>query len=405
MCPRSSAVPVGPRLCLFVLVGLVLTGVLTVSGTATIAQGVTTTDDDSVRTQSPLAAEQRVTPLLLENNTIEIAVNSSGDTAWTITWFYTLSGEDGGEQFRELARQFERDSLEELQTLSEFRNVSEQLDSEQARNIEITDVQRQASVNDTGAQTTGRLQLSFTWENFAEVDGNRIMLNDSLTTEQGLWLDGLAPDQNLIVRIPPGYGVFDASVDVRDGALRWRGPTTFNETTLQATFVGDGNTATTPTPTPTPTPGVGSNDTQWGLAALLVGALVVGGILVSLAVRYRDQLFDSNQTGTGEEPPAGGGSTQQTGDSDEPPEPTAASPTEISEELLSDEERVERLLENNGGRMKQAAIVDETDWSNAKVSQLLSSMEDEGRIDKLRIGRENLISFPDVDVTELENEE
>ena len=76
----------------------------------------------------------------------------------------------------------------------------------------------------------------------------------------------------------------------------------------------------------------------------------------------------------------------------------------VDVELLSDEERVERLLDRNGGRMKQAAIVKETGWSNAKVSQLLSAMEDDERIDKLRIGRENLISFPDEDVTDLDSE-
>ncbi|WP_343160898.1 helix-turn-helix domain-containing protein, partial [Halorubrum sp. CBA1125] len=63
--------------------------------------------------------------------------------------------------------------------------------------------------------------------------------------------------------------------------------------------------------------------------------------------------------------------------------------------LLSDEERVERLLEGNGGRMRQAAIVEETGWSDAKVSQLLSAMAEEGRVEKLRLGRENLISLPD----------
>ncbi|MFC7008821.1 helix-turn-helix transcriptional regulator [Halalkalicoccus sp. GCM10025704] len=52
-----------------------------------------------------------------------------------------------------------------------------------------------------------------------------------------------------------------------------------------------------------------------------------------------------------------------------------------------------RLLEANGGRMKQANIVTETNWSNAKVSQLLSAMAEEGRIEKLRIGRENLITL------------
>jgi uncharacterized membrane protein len=52
--------------------------------------------------------------------------------------------------------------------------------------------------------------------------------------------------------------------------------------------------------------------------------------------------------------------------------------------------------------MKQANIVSETGWSNAKVSQLLSSMDEADRIDKLRIGRENLITLPDEDVGELE---
>jgi uncharacterized membrane protein len=65
---------------------------------------------------------------------------------------------------------------------------------------------------------------------------------------------------------------------------------------------------------------------------------------------------------------------------------------------------VEHLLEQNGGRMRQADIVSETGWSDAKVSQLLSAMADEDRIDKLRLGRENLISFPDVDGTDDDGE-
>jgi predicted Rossmann fold nucleotide-binding protein DprA/Smf involved in DNA uptake len=80
---------------------------------------------------------------------------------------------------------------------------------------------------------------------------------------------------------------------------------------------------------------------------------------------------------------------------------TATTDEEPDPELLSDEERVEYLLERNGGRMKQANIVKETGWSNAKVSQLLSSMEEEGRVDKLRIGRENLISLPDEGLGEI----
>jgi uncharacterized membrane protein len=50
------------------------------------------------------------------------------------------------------------------------------------------------------------------------------------------------------------------------------------------------------------------------------------------------------------------------------------------------------LLDERGGRMKQVEIVEETGWSKSKVSMLLSEMEEEGQISKLRVGRENIIS-------------
>ena len=63
------------------------------------------------------------------------------------------------------------------------------------------------------------------------------------------------------------------------------------------------------------------------------------------------------------------------------------------EEQLSEKERIERLLKQNGSPMKQNQITEETGWSHTRVSQLISSMEEEGRLDKLRFGRENLISL------------
>lgn len=63
-------------------------------------------------------------------------------------------------------------------------------------------------------------------------------------------------------------------------------------------------------------------------------------------------------------------------------------------EFVTDRERVHRLLQENGGRMKQSEIVDSVDWSKAKVSRLLSDLEADGEITKLSLGRENLISLP-----------
>ena len=351
------------------------------------------------------AADQAVQngTMTLENNTIEVNVDADGDTRWTVTWRFRLPDDDSRDQFDALAAEFDGGGMAaDMGTLETFRNASQQVDAERSRSIRITNETWTSNRTGTGENATGRLSLSFTWENFARVDGDRLIVDDALVTaDGGTWLDGLTADQELIIRIPDGYGVFDAKVDPRDGALRWRGPIDFDATTLRATFIGD-------SATPEPDPSDDSNLVLWGGLGVFV---VVAAAVAVFLVNRRDGLF-SGSAGSDDGPPAAGAGTPpeptDTADSQPEPGPEHESVTpgaEINEELLSDEERVERLLEANGGRMKQAHIVEETDWSNAKVSQLLSSMEDEGRIDKLRIGRENLISFPDVDITGIENGE
>ena len=76
-------------------------------------------------------------------------------------------------------------------------------------------------------------------------------------------------------------------------------------------------------------------------------------------------------------------------------EPIPEQGVETAEEAtaeLTDREVVLDILEENDGRMKQALIVESTDWSKSKVSMVLSEMEEDGDISKLRVGRENIIS-------------
>ena len=58
---------------------------------------------------------------------------------------------------------------------------------------------------------------------------------------------------------------------------------------------------------------------------------------------------------------------------------------------IRDEKRVQKLLSAHDGRLKQSQIVEATEWSKSKVSRLLSSMEEEGDITRIRLGRENLV--------------
>jgi uncharacterized membrane protein len=110
--------------------------------------------------------------------------------------------------------------------------------------------------------------------------------------------------------------------------------------------------------------------------------LVIGLVLVILAlvagILYRSGMLDQSVAATTDA---------------EASTPETASEQRTDPELLSDEDRVRRLLQENDGRMKQVRIVEETDWSKSKVSMLLSEMEEAGTINKLRVGRENIISL------------
>lgn len=125
---------------------------------------------------------------------------------------------------------------------------------------------------------------------------------------------------------------------------------------------------------------------------LVLVVLVVIGVLAAVFVLarrgWRGRFGGSTAVsdGNGE---AGAATTDDETGPPEPPEPT----TEPTPEPLTDEDRVQALLREHGGRMKQSHIVAETEWSKAKVSRLLSSMNDEGTIEKLSIGRENIISL------------
>jgi hypothetical protein len=66
----------------------------------------------------------------------------------------------------------------------------------------------------------------------------------------------------------------------------------------------------------------------------------------------------------------------------------------VAPEPMTNEDRIRQMLDANEGRIRQADIVEQTDWSKSKVSRLLSKMESDGEIRKISIGRENLIARP-----------
>ncbi|WP_135363184.1 helix-turn-helix transcriptional regulator [Halosimplex halophilum] len=126
------------------------------------------------------------------------------------------------------------------------------------------------------------------------------------------------------------------------------------------------------------------------VAAVVLVALGLGGVAAWHSGLPSLRSVGGSAGGESSTDPEGPATT------DRPPEPDpaaegAAEPDEP--EGRTDRELIVDILESHEGRMKQARIVDETGWSKSKVSMLLSEMEDEEEISKLRVGRENIISL------------
>lgn len=418
----------GPRLallCVLLLVAVAPVAVVGQSAAAPVAHGGSTGSEEPAAAVDGTAATQEapragagdvatqgenvtVSP---ESMTMTVQLQPDGDARWTVTTEFLLYNRSDREAFRQLAADYRTGDARFAYDVATFERAATAASEASGRQMEIRNPRYTNSTNTTGNVTVGRLALTFRWTNFAESSGERIHVGDAFNTTDGTWLRGLTARQTLVIRPPPGYGVLDSPGDagVRQGAIRWKGPRTFEPGYLaQITYEGDVTPGTTEDPGP-------FDLSTLGLVGGLVmglGVLAIGAYLLSqrreegepAPARATDpstnggddsaaaDAVDAGAAGAGAG--AAGAAGAGAADESEADEPDVA--------LLSDEERVEYLLERNGGRMKQATIVTETDWSNAKVSQLLSAMDEAGRIDKLRIGRENLISLPDEDPGEIE---
>ncbi len=387
--------PSGSRLALVALLALLVVGPVAAQPTAPAADrpadGAASHDITAARAAVPDGE------LLQTNTTMRVQLTGDGDARWTVIARYNLTSQAEIDSFRELGAAFSAGETTESWLVA-FQRAQEAASAETGRPMEIRGVDRQWNVTDrNGTTATGRLELTFTWTNFAQVaqDGQRLVVGDVFQTRNGSWLS-LVPGQTFILEPPKGYTPVTGGGDLRDQSFYWEGPQSFEDSTPSAVFAGSA-----------------------GPSTLMMGALVVAGLAVVLLFIYllasrRETIGDDDGA---DEPVAGAAASDANGEEsdavgDGPTTGGAGAATadagaededdEIDVDLLSDEERVERLLERNGGRMKQASIVKETGWSNAKVSQLLSAMAEDDQIDKLRIGRENLISFPDEDVADVD---
>ncbi|WP_424014643.1 helix-turn-helix transcriptional regulator [Halorubrum xinjiangense] len=339
---------------------------------------------------------------------MEVAVQPDGDAQWTVEYRIRLGTDEEEQAFEQLRTDVENDT-EAYTTRFRDRMVSTAATAESTtgRNMTVSNATVTAERREL-PQAYGVLTYRFEWTNFAAVDGDRLRVGDAV---DGLFLDD---SSSLIVSWPEGYRLDETTPEpseVRDRSVVWNGPVDFSAGQPRISVAPAGPLSGLPTA---------------GIVALLAVLVVAGG-----AVAYRrrddgsdgeagvvaggggDTVTETSGDGTATDAAAGdeadaaattaaaggsaaAGSTDGDGDASGS-EGGSDEAAPVDSDLLSNEEQVLRLIESEGGRMKQKQVAEELDWTAAKTSQVVTGLRDEGDLDGFRLGRENVLSLPDYD--------
>ena len=290
---------------------------------------------------------------------LSVAVEESGDAVWTVEYRVRLDTESQETAFQEYRNDVESDTATYRERFHNRMNATAE-DASAATGREMT-IRNVTVTTDREElpQAYGVVTYRFRWTNFAATEGDRLVVGDAV---DGLFLDN---ETTLVVEGPDGYAVDGATpppTETRTDAVVWEGPTSFTSggprVRLSPATTGDGDDGT---------------DLP-GAPALLAAALAVVAALGVAFVAARRRAGH-----------LGGDDTGQDSDADGPPDG----------DLLSNEEQVLRLLERNGGRLKQADVADALGWTDAKTSQVTTELREEGNLEAFRLGRENVLELPD----------
>jgi hypothetical protein len=422
------------------LVVIAVVGTATVGSTFVSARDVdadTTprlehTESDLEQTSSVAQTDDSLFQTDIDADAVEMVatLDEDGDANWRVVYRLVLDTEEAIQGFEELAAAVEENTSAYLAPFEErLRLTADTAREATDRQMTVQNFSVRAEESVQPDTRFGEVTFEFEWDGFAPVDGEQVRAGDALDS---LFLDEQTSltfrwtDRGRLTSHTP-----DAAT-AEDGRVVWRGPREFDRGEPRAT-VQFGATDSTPgdddssaggddsssgaddsaTGTDDGTTGTdgatGNSDTTqdddsapsdsdsnsvptlWVVVASL--GLVALGTGVVIYLRQETPVTeDSSETQPGESDTEA--TDNESGDEQaEPPD-----------ELLSNEEQVLKLVDDHGGRIKQKKVADELDWSAARTSQVVSTLREENRVETFRIGRENVLTLPDVDIMSEESE-
>ncbi|MFA9517947.1 helix-turn-helix transcriptional regulator [Halopenitus sp. H-Gu1] len=320
--------------------------------------------------------------------TLRAKVLESGNAAWRIEYRTRLDTDDREAAFEDLqedVRQNESTYTDRFR--SRMQSSADAGATATGRSMTIRDVSVETQRREL-PEAYGVLIYEFEWTNFAVVSDDRITAGDAIA---GLFLE---EEQRLTLAWPESHdlqNVRPTPDETRSDSVTWTGPTDFANDEPHIETAPSGVLGT----------GIG-----WlPIAIALVVVLVFLAIVMAYRHRGRDRRsLAGGDSGEVAESPVTEPETEREDEFESKPGGDTGSGAAVgseAEELLSNEERVLRLLREHGGRMKQQDVVQTLGWTDARTSQIVSDLRDEGKLESFRLGRENVLRLPEADTVDL----
>jgi hypothetical protein len=292
---------------------------------------------------------------------ITIGVNESGNANWTMEKQIPLTQPD--------IKAWEA-AIKSGQNLSKYRDIPEFNDTINKfissaqnfsnRSMKIEQVNISYNTTETMSGGFGIVRYSFLWINFSRTDSDKIYIGDAFP-------DGLpfSSDSVLVVEIPQGYDAVNATPSFytrEDNRLIWAGSVYHSFDKGEPSLVLQRTS--------------GISSTSSILPVILVPLVIlVAGALIFWKKRQSRYKVEGESA-----------QIQVTETETEPPVPIP-----YPEDDLGEEEMIEQFLVRSGGQAYQSDIVKERGLSKSKISMVLARMKEEGKIIKVKKGKENLI--------------
>lgn len=317
---------------------------------------------------------------------MQVALRANGDAKWTVTYRVRLETDNDTAAFRTLQEDVANNPENYTSRFADrMRQTAAGAENATGREMAINNVTISTDLQDSPPRY-GVVTYRFRWTNFAVVEGDQLRAGDAIT---GLYIDDRT---RLTMTWPTEFErttVTPSPDESRDHAVVWDGPVDFGSDAPRLVVTRSGPLS--------------------GQLPLLVLGGVILVILIALVVLGRsgrlplagwgDAGRSTGESSTGERHVDSGADTgvvssDSAEDVDDEPPP----------ELLSNEERVLRLVADHGGRVKQQELVEGLEWTEAKTSQVVSDLRDAGDLEGFRLGRENVLKLPDDEADDTEFE-